>query len=404
MDKANKKEEEQTCDDCGAGKMLLDANKGELYCDACGITTPSKDIMDANAGKTTYGGESATHQAVRNDENVNANMGTKWQLHVDCRDERCQKEEVESSTERSKKGTCAFEAPTTGICPQEGGRDVRQVRHGSCRAVRQDDVQAAQRQSTRSNVKRSKTRTSSVASACPSRRFVARRPMFEAMAKEQRIVMMAMAAVEVAGDLGLLSKMDRRAGMEQYGIKRKQLLSAKRALLNHFKARITMGWEPKPPVKTPAERREDGVEQAVHHIHDMLSDVLSEQDHAKVTAESEARLALLEEGTADALTGNTEVRMAVCAVFYATLVSLGLQAGMADRLAAVFGMTGSGIRSRYEAFAAAEASGEVDYNGAFLLIAMTCFEILATLHPEHTLIEKAGLADAWNSEEGSSSS
>jgi hypothetical protein len=77
---------------------------------------------------------------------------------------------------------------------------------------------------------------------------------------------------------------------------------------------------------------------------------------------------------------------------------------MADRLAAVFGMTGSGIRSRYEAFAAAEASGEVDYNGAFLLIAMTCFEILATLHPEHTLIEKAGLADAWNSEEGSSSS
>ena len=142
-----------------------------------------------------------------------------------------------------------------------------------------------------------------------------------------------MAAVEVAGDLGLLSKMDRRAGMDQYGITRKQLLSAKRALLNHFKARITMGWEPQPPVKTPAERREDGVEQAVHHIHDMLfklsEDVLSEQDHAKVTAESEARLALLEEGTADALTGNTEVRMAVCAVFYATLVSLGLQAGMA---------------------------------------------------------------------------
>ena len=78
MDKVNmKEEEEQACDDCGAGKMLLDANKGELYCDACGITTPSKDIMDANAGKTTYGGESATHQAVRNDENVNANIGTR---------------------------------------------------------------------------------------------------------------------------------------------------------------------------------------------------------------------------------------------------------------------------------------------------------------------------------------
>ena len=48
---------DKRCDDCGAGKMLLDANKAELYCDLCGITAPSKDIMDANAGKTTYGGE-----------------------------------------------------------------------------------------------------------------------------------------------------------------------------------------------------------------------------------------------------------------------------------------------------------------------------------------------------------
>ena len=46
--------------------------------------------------------------------------------------------------------------------------------------------------------------------------------------------------------------------------------------------------------------------------------------------------------------------MAVCVTFYASLVRFGLQPGMADRLGAVFGLTGSGIRSRYEALVAAE--------------------------------------------------
>ena len=403
MDKVNmKEEEEQACDDCGAGKMLLDANKGELYCDACGITTPSKDIMDANAGKTTYGGESATHQAVRNDENVNANIGTSGG-YMSTAGMNAAKARKWNRLRKVDKGTVRLKHPLResvrkkveemyGKYAMEAAEPYVKMMCKPLKGKHEAERQALDNKDLKRRL------------GMPKQAICRKKAEVRGDGKEQRIVIMAMAAVELAGDHGILSKMDRRAGMDQYGITRKQLLSAKRALSNHFKARITMGWEPKPPVKTPAEKREDGVEQAVHHIHDMLSDVLSEQDHAKVTAESEARLALLEEGTADALTGNTEVRMAVCAVFYATLVSLGLQAGMADRLAAVFGMTGSGIRSRYEAFAAAEASGESDYNGAFLLMAMTCFEILATLHPEHTLIEKAGLADAWDSEEGSSSS
>ena len=77
MSEENKKKMEQECKECGAGEMVLDAEKAELYCNVCGITTPSKDVMDANAGKNTYGGDGvATHSPVRNDDNINANIGT----------------------------------------------------------------------------------------------------------------------------------------------------------------------------------------------------------------------------------------------------------------------------------------------------------------------------------------
>ena len=83
VSEVNKNKKEQECKECGAGQMVLDAEKAELYCDVCGITTPSKDVMDANAGKNTYGGEGvATHSPVRNDDNINANIGTSADLRV----------------------------------------------------------------------------------------------------------------------------------------------------------------------------------------------------------------------------------------------------------------------------------------------------------------------------------
>ena len=403
VSEVNKNKKEQECKECGAGQMVLDAEKAELYCNVCGITTPSKDVIDANAGKNTYGGEGvATHSPVRNDDNINANIGTSGSI-MSTRGMTAEKRKKWNRLNKVNRGNVRIKHPLRdsvrkkvqemyGTYAMEAAEPYVKMMCKPLKPEHELERQALKDESLKRRL------------SMPKQAICRKKADLRGDSKEARIVMMAMAAVEVARELGESSRMDRRSGMNQYGITRKQLLSAKRALLNHFKARVTMGWEPKPPVKTPEERREDGVEQAVNHIHDMLSDVLSEEDHLKVNSEVEARLALLGEPTAEALTANTEVRMAVCAVFYATLVSLGLQAGMADRLGAVFGITGSGIRARYEAFASAEASGEADYNGAFLLIAMTCFEILATLHPEHNLIQKAGLGDVWNSEKGSSSS
>ena len=75
MDNKNKNEQEK-CEDCGGAMKMVDARKGELECESCGLTIDAKDVFDTNEGKTTFGGDSATHEAVRNDCDINERIGT----------------------------------------------------------------------------------------------------------------------------------------------------------------------------------------------------------------------------------------------------------------------------------------------------------------------------------------
>ncbi|MDA7846235.1 TFIIB-type zinc ribbon-containing protein [Euryarchaeota archaeon] len=400
MDNKNKNEQEK-CEDCGGAMKMVDARKGELECESCGLTIDAKDVFDTNEGKTTFGGDSATHEAVRNDCDINERIGTGGSF-MDTRNLSAKGRKQWNHLRKVNRSTVRIKHPLADAVrkkiKQMYGTYAMQAAEPfvkmMCKPLKGNLEQERQALTDKSLKKRL---------GMPKQSICRKKEEVRGCNTEQNVALMAMAAVEVAGEFGLLSKMDRRSGMEQDNISRPQLINAKRALLNHYKARITMGWEVPPVRKKPGQLREDGVEQAVNHTHDMLSDVLTEEQHLEANYETEALLALLSEGTDKALTMNTEVRMAVCVAFYATLVRMGIQAGMADRLGAVFGLTGSGIRSRYEAFVAMEASGEQDFNGAFLDGEMTCLELLATLHPAHTLIQRAGLASLWNSQESASS-
>jgi hypothetical protein len=388
------------CVECGAGKMELDAEKGELECNTCGIVASSADILDTNPGKTTYGGESATHEVVRNNCDQNANMGTGGG-YMDTKGLSASERKKWNRLRKVNRSTTRLKHPLA-----EAVRKKIKEMYGSFAMQAAEPFVKMMCKPLKGNLELQRQALDNKALkkqlGMPKQSICRKKTGVRGKSTELNIILLAMAAVEVAGELGLLSKMDRRAGMAQHDLTRKQLVNAKRTLLNHFKARIKMGWEEKPPTKTPDDIREDGVDQAVEHIHDMLDESLGEELLDEVNYETEARLALLGEGKTSALTANTEVRMAVCVAFFATLVSMGLQAGMADRLGAVFGMTGSGIRSRYEALSAAEKAGEGDYNGVFLRCEMTCLEILATLQPAHTLIQRVGLGEVWSNKEGSS--
>ena len=204
---------------------------------------------------------------------------------------------------------------------------------------------------------------------------------------EQNAVIIAAAIVELAGELGLMPKFDRRATMEQAGIVPKQIMNARINILRHWKARVTMGWAAMPPRKNANDKREDAIVQAMEHIFDMLGEHRNEEDFDRVLYETEARLALLKEGTSEALSINVEERMLVSVSVYASLTTFGLQSGAADLLADVFGLTSSGIRSRYDALVKESASGEFHDNGAFDM-SQTCGELLGESHEQNALIAK----------------
>ena len=204
---------------------------------------------------------------------------------------------------------------------------------------------------------------------------------------EQNAVIIAAAIVELAGELGLMPKFDRRATMEQAGIVPKQIMNARITILRHWKARVSMNWAAMPPRKSANDRREDAIVQAMEHIFDMLGDHHDEEDFNRVLYETEARLALLKEGTGEALSINVEERMLVSVSVYASLTSFGLQSGAADLLAAVFGSTSSGIRSRHEALVNESASGEFRDNGAFDM-SQLCGDLLNESQEQNALIAK----------------
>jgi hypothetical protein len=146
-----------------------------------------------------------------------------------------------------------------------------------------------------------------------------------------------------------------------------------------------------PPRKNANDRREDAIVQAMEHVFDMLGDHLSSEDFEDVLYETESRLALLQEGTGEALSINIEERMLVSVAVYASLTSFGLQSGAADLLADVFGLTSSGIRSRLDALVKESDSGEFHDNGAFDM-SITCAEQLNESQQQNALIAKFRLA------------
>jgi hypothetical protein len=210
--------------------------------------------------------------------------------------------------------------------------------------------------------------------------------------EEQNAVIIAAAIVELAGELGIMPKFDRRSTMAKAEISPKQISNARIRILQHWKARLTMDWAVMPPRKNANDRREDSIAQAMEHVFEMLGDQLAADDFERVLYETETRLALLNEGTGGALTINIEPRMVVCVTAYASLNFFGLQSGAADLLADVFGLTSSGIRSRYDALVKQSEAGTFHDAGAFD-VSKPCYDAASDKHAQNALISKVRLGN-----------
>lgn len=382
-DKNMMKQELTQCDECCSKDLKCVPEKGETWCLECGLVHKDQ-LIEANDNGAALFGEGAHYQAVRNDKDINRRLGgTGPKMRYDSRSVKDKKkyyflEKIDRSTVRNPH---PFAQRVKNNIESLYGRHALHILdflvEMSCRPLTGEQEVIRQKQG----------KAMSKSLGMPKQSICRKKKGIKGSSDEQNAVIIAAAIVELAGDLGIMPKFDRRATMEQAGIVPKQIMSARISILRHWKARVTMGWAAMPPRKNANDKREDAIVQALEHTFEMLGDHHNQEDYERVLYETEARIALLKEGTSEALTINIEERMLVSVCAYASLTTFGLQSGAADLIADVFGLTSSGIRSRYEALVANSASGDFQDNGAFDM-SQTCQELLNESHKQNALIAK----------------
>ena len=382
-DKNTMKQELTQCDECCSKDLKRVPEKGETWCLECGLVHKDQEI-EANDNGAALFGEGAHYQAVRNDKDINRRLGgTGPKMRYDSRSVKDKKKYyfLEKIDRSSVRNPHPFAQRVKNNIESLYGRHALHILdflvEMSCRPLTGEQEVIRQKQG----------KAMSKSLGMPKQSICRKKKGIKGSSDEQNAVIIAAAIVELAGDLGIMPKFDRRATMEQAGIVPKQIMSARISILRHWKARVTMGWAAMPPRKNANDKREDAIVQALEHTFEMLGDHHNQEDYERVLYETEARIALLKEGTSEALTINIEERMLVSVCAYASLTTFGLQSGAADLIADVFGLTSSGIRSRYEALVANSASGDFQDNGAFDM-SQTCQELLNESHKQNALIAK----------------
>lgn len=382
-DKNVEKRELTQCDECSSKDLKRVPEKGETWCNPCGLVHKDQEIQANDNGAALFG-EKGHYQAVRNDKEINQRLGgTGPKMKFGSRGvvNPSKYRLLEKIDRSSVRNPHPFARRVKNNIETLYGRHAQHILEFmvemSCKPLTGGQELIRKKQDNSLNKRL----------GMPKQSICRKKKGIKGTSDEQNAVIIAAAIVELAGELGLMPKFDRRATMEQAGIVPKQISNSRITILKHWKARATMGWAAMPPRKSANDRREDAIVQAMEHIFDMLGDHHDEEDFNRVLYETEARLALLNEGTGEAITINIEERMLVAVSVYASLTTFGLQSGAADLLAGVFGSTSSGIRSRYEALANESASGEFQDNGAFDM-SQLCGDLLNESQEQSALIAK----------------
>ena len=377
------KQELTKCDECCSKDLKCVPEKGETWCNECGLVHKDQEIVANDNGAALFG-EGAHYQAVRNDKDINRRLGgTGPKMKFGSRGVKNKKkyyflEKIDRSSVRN---------PHPFAQRVKNNIETLYGRHALHILDYLVDMACKPLSDSWELIRKKQDKSLKARLGMPKQSICRKKKGIKGSSDEQNAVIIAAAIVELAGELGIMPKFDRRPTMKQAGIVPKQIMNARITIFRHLKARVGMGWAAMPPRKNANDRREDAIVQAMEHIFEMLGDHHNEEDFERVLYETEARLALLKEGTSEALTINIEERMLVSVSVYASLTTFGLQSGAADLLASVFGGTGSGIRSRYEVLVIDSASGEFQDNGAFDM-SQTCGELLDESHEQNALIAK----------------
>ena len=355
--KATRKEDR--CDNCGSLEWDYDSKLGEKACASCGLVDLDYSPIDGVSDSITQGAERQTERVGRG--NKPGTSGARI-LPGDLKGVKnpgfwkYDKRKYDSFREKHP-----FCKKVHGLIETRYGKNVRDVVYDitemACTPLTPEQ-EKERSQLTDKGLKK--------ALSMPKQVICRQKKGIKGESEHQNAVIIADAIVELAGELGILTKFDRRRSLKNDGVTSKQIVSARIIVLNHWKARSRIGWFLHPiPRKGPGEKRYDDIEQAMTHADQMLLKFLPEQVVDQVLQDVSARIQALGEGESDATTINTEARMLIATLTYASLTMLHCEKGLLARIAKCLYRTGSGVSSSLKNFQMKVKDGTLVDNGAF---------------------------------------
>ena len=367
-DKTNKKEEDRKdkCEDCGGDEFATDDVRAEQVCKGCGLVAEFQ-IYTANDDNRNHG-EEATAGRV--------NTFGKTDKSTALGSKPLSKQEIRRLSPSAKKAFYRLRLMERGTVRDSHpfyGKVMNHIKslYGSNSATRLEHL--ARMACTPLTDEENKLRDGLKSCdqkrlAMPKQSICRQKDDLKGDSEENNARIIAIALAELGGELQITPKIDRRFDLSRFGLTNKQILSAKKIITKHYKARVSFLGVISPRKINPSESREDDIDQVISHLEENLSVTLSVADLNSAHYNAAYRLDLLCEpgdGVQAPLTANTNIRMVVACIYYATLQSLGLADGLLNRVASTCRLTGSGVSSRLEQFRDEDASGKLFVDGAF---------------------------------------
>lgn len=351
---------EEKCDDCGCTTFDYDHLTGTRCCSNCGLIDLNFKDESADEHSNLSVGENRQYEAVRNSRDLGTG-GAK----IKPGDMKGVKNPKQFRNARMKydavKESHPFARKVLEIIEKEFGKDVAMIVapivEMACRPLTAE--QEAERKAHHDNSIKKKL-------GMPKQRICRQKSGSKGTSEIENILIIAVAIVELAGELGILEKLDRRRIKSQFGLSPKQITKARKIILDHWKARYSMGWVEDIPRKSSSDSRGDNVSQTITHISDMLKDILPEDVAASILEDVQRRVELLGEGRANAITTNSDAKMLVAALFYASVLKHGLERGLLNKIAEAADHTGSGVSASLKRFKEVFKKSYPDFAEAFL--------------------------------------
>ena len=365
--KTNKQEDRKDmCEDCGGDEFTTNYVRAEKVCDDCGLVAVFQ-VYTASDDNRNHG-EEATAGRV--------NTFGKTDKGTALGSKPLSKQEIRGLSPSARKAFFRLRLMERGTVRDSHpfyGKVMNQMKslYGSYSAIRLEHL--ARMACTPLTLKESEIRDGLKSCdqkrlAMPKQSICRLKDDLKGDSEENNARIIAIALAEIGGDLQITSKIDRRYDLPRFGLTDKQIRTAKTIIMKHYKARVSFLGVAPPRRIAPSELRDDDVDQVTAHLEENLSATLSDADLDAVHRNAAYRLDLLCEpgdGVQTPLTVNTNIRMVIACVYYATLQSLDLADGLLNRVASTCRLTGSGVSSRLEQFRDEDASGKLFVDGAF---------------------------------------